>query len=59
MINKDDIGAYICENKKDEIIIEKYNINGIKYIIQYTDETKASDLFNCLNRMLVQKDGYQ
>lgn len=45
-------------NNMKQIIIEKYNIGGITYSIQYTDETKAIDLFNCLNRMLVQRDGF-
>ena len=43
---------------KKNLITEKYSINGREYTIKYSEETKALDLFNCLNRMLVQRDGW-
>lgn len=34
-------------------IIEQYKINGNKYQIMYKKETKAHEVFNALNRMIV------
>ena len=51
---KDEMGFIkeVSEEKK-KCIIEEYNINGDKYSIAYLEDSKAVDVFNALNRMIV------
>lgn len=41
-----------------KIIIEEYRINGMKYQISYSKDTKAIDVFSALNRMIVSGKSY-
>ncbi len=43
--------------EKTMLIVDTYKINNKEYSIQYTDETKAKDLFDCLNRILINNNG--
>ena len=53
-IVKNEIGLYE-EQKANEgfYIIEEYKINDCRYRIMYTDDVKANEVFNALNRMIV------
>lgn len=53
---KDEMGCIkeVLEEKK-KCIIEEYNINGDKYSIAYLEDSKAVDVFNALNRMIVSR----
>ena len=42
---------------KTMLIIDTYKINNKEYSISYTDETKAKDLFDCLNRIVINNNG--
>lgn len=39
------------------VITDIYKINNKEYYITYTEETKAKDLFDCLNRILINNNG--
>lgn len=44
---------YAKDISKSNMIISEYTINGTKYMIYYTEESKAEDVFNALNRMII------
>lgn len=62
-VYEDEIGCIVEENILDgnnekvdlttKCIIEEYTINGNKYQIIYREDTKASEVFTALNRMIV------
>lgn len=51
------VGSVISKNAKREIIVDTYKINNKEYSISYTGETKAKDLFDCLNRIVINNNG--
>ena len=51
--NHTDNIKYAKDVSKSRMIIEEYKINGEKYQISYLEDTKAIDVFNALNRMIV------
>ena len=44
---------YAKDISKRNMIISEYKINGTKYRISYTEESKAEDVFNALNRIII------
>lgn len=51
--NHTDNIKYAKDISKGNMIISEYIINGNKYMIFYTEESKAEDVFNALNRMII------